>query len=1706
MRSIISCGLVAFSTILSAWAEVRINELMPSNTRAFPDITDFEDYPDWIELYNSSTEEISLNGYFLSDSIDEPLKWGFARDAVIGAGEYLIVIADGNDTPKNRPIRRTAWPFAWVTTEKHHTNFSLSSAGEELVLTQRMTNTETLILAGSTWRYLDDGSDQNDAWRAPGFDDSSWAGGAAPLGYGDDPATEISFGRSRDRHITSYLRHDFQVTEIPDQLNLTLQVDDAAAIYLNGKEIIRRNLPDDDLNYDTLAEDAITPDFEPLWHPYELDPADLLIGENIIAVEVHQVSATSVDMRFDLELSATNLGASQRLDMISFPQQVTDISLGRDPMNENLWVNFTTSTPGTVNGGSLVTDLRSSSGAAEISPTGGLFESAQTITLSGNGPIHFTLDAREPTENDPIYIAPFEITESTIVRTRIIEPGKTPGSITTRSYLIGESFSSEMPILSIVAEPETLFDDRIGIYLNKHEPNQGIGPAVYKGKDAPGHLEFFLADGSEGFSVNGGLRMGGENNWSTHLQRAFNFNTKGKYGDDELKYDLFPNSGIPIFTALTIREGGDDYENARISDPFFDRVAQGRLEAETNKSRAAEIFINGRYWGHYNIRDRWNDNWFYQHYGTDSGAYDRIVFSSTSEGSGNAENGTTDAWFEFYDFVRKNDLTNPEVWNFVKSRIDLDSFIDFISAESWGNNTSWTGNREVWKLHQAGSKWRWFIPDMDRTFRDDSNEFNDMSEREQMFKYLKVNDEFRGRLAQRYAVHLATTFNHQRVGSIIDQMGAEIFPSVARTRDRWGNTRTEQDYLNKLNDMKDFSEQRAKDALKEVENTLSLESPISVILAVTGSGSIKIAGVETPPSQLLLFPDLETTIEAVPASGFEFTGWIGLDGEAKTTFIPELATTIIAQFSPLSTLPLEGTFTQNTTLKAGEIYDVQEDLIIPAGLTLQIPEGTSLRMSPGTHLRVLGCLQVNGTLENPAQILSRTGNSWGGISFESPDTTSTLTHLIVRDATRGKDPVTYPSGISGLNAHLTISHLDISGHFGPLFFRGGSLELRDSLIDIPVTGDGLNVKQGSVITERCTFAGNNSPDTDAIDYDGVVDGIVRDCHIYNFRGFNSDGIDTGEQCVNILIEGNTILFNSDKGVSVGQGSEVILRNNIIVGCAQGVGIKDTGSEIHIDQNTFVNCLEGVAVFEKNFAAGGGAATVTNTIFSDCQTPVSSDLLSSLSVSYSLSDTTPLLGADNLRAAVGFIDAAGLDFGLGAGSPAIDSGDPNHALDPDGSRVDLGATYTYDPTHYPFLNDNSVVVNEILANSGSAGDWIELHNRTTMPIDISGWFLSDDGSDLEKYQFQTDAIIPAHGFLILTEEENFGPDNFDVAKVTDFGLSATGETIHLTSPEGYHFSEKFGSSAEGSTLGFYFKESTNSYNFVAQASPSQGFTNSDPAVGPIVISEIMVDPADENSEFIELVNITNAPVPLFDSEQNLPWLINDGITFTFPVDPLIMQPSERIILAKNITAFNASYAVPEDTIILEWVDGRLSNEGESVQLSRPGLSDENDDPSFIRVDRVNYDTAAPWPFGINLSIQRRIETSYGNDFINWTTAIPTPGFRQDTNPLEDWAIANNILNLQGDKDGDGMINLFEYATGTDPNTTNQFNGLNVDPHGGEVVITYSSSYQKLGIDVSLESSNDLLIWQRSETEVLNGLETFVWTEEPKLFFRIRVTEQ
>ena len=164
-----------------------------------------------------------------------------------------------------------------------------------------------LVANDAVWSYWDAGTAPDPQWQqVADFDDSGWKRGAAPLGYGNgDEATQLDFGGDEnDKHITYYFRHAFTV-EVPTEfqaLDLQLLRDDGAIVYLNGQEVARSNMPDGASNPDTLALRAA---IENQIYQYTIDPDLLIAGRNVIAVELHQASATSSDVTFALTLRVT---------------------------------------------------------------------------------------------------------------------------------------------------------------------------------------------------------------------------------------------------------------------------------------------------------------------------------------------------------------------------------------------------------------------------------------------------------------------------------------------------------------------------------------------------------------------------------------------------------------------------------------------------------------------------------------------------------------------------------------------------------------------------------------------------------------------------------------------------------------------------------------------------------------------------------------------------------------------------------------------------------------------------------------------------------------------------------------------------------------------------------------------------------------------------------------------------------------------------------------------------------------------------------------------------------------------------------------------------------------------------------------------------------------------------------------------------------
>ena len=420
--------------------------------------------------------------------------------------------------------------------------------------------------------------------------------------------------------------------------------------------------------------------------------------------------------------------------------------------------------------------------------------------------------------------------------------------------------------------------------------------------------------------------------------------------------------------------------------------------------------------------------------------------------------------------------------------------------------------------------------------------------------------------------------------------------------------------------------------------------------------------------------------------------------------------------------------------------------------------------------------------------------------------------------------------------------------------------------------------------------------------------------------------------------------------------------------------------------------------------------------------------------------------------------------------------------PDGASNIVSFPGTVSPGDPNYVLLGTVAVNEALSHTDAPlEDAIEVRNLTGLPINIGGWFLSDAKHALKKFRVPDGTILPGNGFRVFYEYQ-FNDTNGNPAGA--FSLSSSkGDEIYLGQAAagdaltGFRAQVKFGASENGVSFGRYVT-SVGEAHFVSMSRRTFGQDNPDtvaefrsgiglanpyPKVGPVVIGEIMYHPPDQGTnddtahEFIELRNITSVAQalshPVFTSNT---WRLRDGVSFNFPPGTVIPAGGHLIVVSFNpadaaaLNEFRTYYGMNPATAVVGPWSGKLDNGGESIELYKPDAPQPDGNVPQVLVERIKYSDKFPWPTnaadGGGFSLQRRNLEEYGNDPVNWTEAVPTPGPAgngdSDNDGMPDawellYGLTVGVNDANGDLDGDGVSNLNEFLSGTLPNDANSF---------------------------------------------------------------------
>lgn len=1123
------------------------------------------------------------------------------------------------------------------------------------------------------------------------------------------------------------------------------------------------------------------------------------------------------------------------VDSVSFGKQRDDISYGRDTSFVN-WKYFGEPSPGFINATNGTANNKLSD-PPKFSLESGLYSPGLTLELSSQkeGKIYYTIDATLPTQSSGIlYESPINIDSTSIIRAIFIEDNLLPSKLISNSYFIGES--SNLPVISLVTDPKNLWDDEIGINTigTNGVLKWGVKANYWQEWERPVSIQFFEENKSLEFNMDAGLAINGARR--NMLQKSFRILVRKKYGQEAINYKIFPNKEIRNYSSFVLRNGGyPEFRFTMIRDGFIQDLLSENMDIEYQAYRPSVLYLNGKYWGIFNIREKQNEDYLKENTGADPNNLDLLEYNMS------VIEGDKYHYKHMIDFITSNDLSITENYDSVQQWMEIDNFINYQIAQIYIANIDWPANNiKYWRPKSENGKWRWLLFDLDGGFglntnydfnsiehatAENSTEWNNKPWSTFLLRNLLKNEEFKTLFIQKFAAHISYSFNPEVVLVKIDEYQEKLENEFPKHITRWAtdclptNPESKDGCLyNDINEwysylaiMKEFGEKRPAYMLQNLKEYFEISDVIkfTVTTNIEDAGVVYVNGVKSNYNMgANLFADEQIIVEAIPNAGYRFVKWIGSAEGTKNKLEIVLADSaeLSAVFEPINEHTIPSIITKNLFLSnENSPYSTNGDVYIYENSLLTIDKGVVINLPKGANIYVYGGLKINGIEDEPVQLRAQNSDEkWGALNFINTTNKSRLTHTIISETSNGKDKINQIGGISSFNSDLEINYLTMENVQFPIFIQYGNFILRNSKIQTDVTSDLVNVKYGSALIENCEFIGNYAVDTDAIDYDDVKSGIIRRNKIHDFNGDNSDAIDIGENAMNVLIEDNFIYNCSDKGVSVGQSSSTIIKGNIIINCNLGIGIKDDQSYAVVDHNTFYNNNIAVACYEKVVGRGGGKADVSNSIFSNSSiNDVEADQYSEINIKYSLSDNKLLDGIGNILGSPGFINPEAFDFRISEESPAFDGGDPEYKFDPDGSRTNIGASYTN------FYKNINIVISEINYHSipnFNPKDWVEFYNPTDSSIDLSNWIFKDSEEE-HSFLFPMGTIIEPKDFIVLCEDtkdfQALYPKVSNFIGDFDFGLNNSGELIRLYDNYGniidsltYDDSDPWDSSADG----------------------------------------------------------------------------------------------------------------------------------------------------------------------------------------------------------------------------------------------------------------------------------------------------------------------
>jgi gliding motility-associated-like protein len=602
-----------------------------------------------------------------------------------------------------------------------------------------------------------------------------------------------------------------------------------------------------------------------------------------------------------------------------FPTRVNH-SRGRTPNGGATWQIFSTPTPGVANGAGFdgYTDTPTFNLAA------GIYAGAQTVSISTEttgATIRYTLDGSEPSTTSTAYSGPINIATTTAIKARAFPASANllPGFTETNTYFINVNHT--LPIVSLVSDE---YDDLF---------SSGWGEIV-------SNIEYFTSGGAQQFESYGEVDRHGQDSWAFQ-QKGVDFVVRDQYGyDDEIDYQIFPTSPRDKFQRIMFKAGAsDNYPftgapggGCHLRDAYIQSLAEkANMNVDLRKNDHCVVYINGQYWGLYEVREKVNDPDYTDYYW---GQEEEDLDMLSQWGWLEVRYGSADDWNDLYFDIMATDMSVDANYNLISTRLDIASVIDYMIINTWSVNSDWINWNSMWWRGRGtpAVKWKYALWDMDNTFNlgqnfsgwpttnfdadpcDLDETFANAGPNEghlDMFNRLMANEDFMARYINRYAEMINTYLNCSYALAHFDSIVNHISPEMPQQIARWGGNMAE--WQGHLDYMRNQIVQRCEHIEEEgIVECYPVDGPHKLAFNVepAGAGTIRFNELEIPeyPWSGSYYGGVEGEIEATANALYEFDYWelfsntLNLDDTlALNSFAITAADSIIAHFKIIET-------------------------------------------------------------------------------------------------------------------------------------------------------------------------------------------------------------------------------------------------------------------------------------------------------------------------------------------------------------------------------------------------------------------------------------------------------------------------------------------------------------------------------------------------------------------------------------------------------------------------------------------------------------------------------------------------------------------------------------------------------------------------------------------------------------------------------------